>query len=92
MGFDPIRSKGRVATFDAQQKPLDASSVGAGSSFMGAIEIEWGDPADTPNAAEQIDKMLAAASDIRGFIYSELKDITGLTETGSKACTASVGT
>lgn len=85
VGFDPIRSKHRVITYDAEQRPLDASTVGAGSSFMGTIEIEWGDPADTPNAIEQIDRMLAAASDIRGYIYSELNDITGLNEAGSKA-------
>lgn len=78
VGFDPIRSANRVITCDEVQNVLGEEAVVPGSSIVGTIQIEWGDPGDCTSANDQIDRMLDAAPDIRRYIYSELKDITGL--------------
>lgn len=81
VGFDPIRAQKRVTTRDSSGKAIDESSVEAGTPIVGEIEIEWTNPQDATTAADQIDQIESAISEIRKFIYSELKDITDLDAT-----------
>jgi hypothetical protein len=80
VGFDGIRAANRVTTLDEKGKAIVEKDVPVGEPIVGSIQIEWEDPRSFPSTDAQVARIGAASVEIRRFIYSELKDITGLDE------------
>lgn len=77
VGFDPIRAQSRVHTL-LDDRPVRDGDVPPGTPIRGAIEISWWEDEDPQTTEEFIAAILRHAPHLRGYIYAELTDITGL--------------
>jgi hypothetical protein len=78
LGFDPIRAKGRVRLLDSKKSLLDVEAIRVGEPTAGFIEIAWTTESDPDGRVALIEVIASVASTIRGFVFSELTQITGL--------------
>src|SRR5262245_58477225 len=55
VGFDPIRSHGRVTVQGSDGQPLDLDTVTPAQAMLGQVEIQWVEDAD-PSGKEALTK------------------------------------
>lgn len=79
IGFDPVRSSEKISII-ADGEELDLSAISAGETVTCEIRINWDDSFDPQGREENIEFITNAAEKLRPFIFSELSEVSDLSE------------
>jgi len=84
VGFDPIRSLGRIELVDAGGKAITKETVHPGKPVIGKLTITVSEEPDAKTTPELVQSIVEHFDLVQRFIFQELADITGLTGEGLK--------
>jgi hypothetical protein len=78
IGFDPIRSRGRVELVGKDGKEISQMDVPPGTPFFGKLTISVNDEPDPKTKDELVSTILSHRDSVRKYIVEELNQITQL--------------
>lgn len=90
VGFDPIRSQGRVQVSLGDNGNPQDSSINSSQLRIGTIRIRWHDDPDPRTKDELLTAILSSYTTLKEYIFSELLDITGTSPQGLEATLSSL--
>jgi hypothetical protein len=81
VGFDGVRAKGKFRATDAKGAKFDYQTLKPGEPAVGQVHIMWAADSDPVSAEEFASAILARSADLKDCIYTELKELTDITDT-----------
>ncbi|WP_147443403.1 hypothetical protein [Corallococcus sp. AB011P] len=80
IGFDPLRSQGRLSAKDSTGKPIKDSDITPNTPTTGTIQVKWTELPLSQDPTETIKTILSSVPALKNITYLELTDITKIKE------------